>query len=264
MMTTKKIIAALCATGVALSATPAHAEDATPTSAPIPAVAPNGLPADIATAAYTAIDQAATAINNAAYAIYSTIDPLIADNTPAQQQLDNAYTAVTTTVDNTANFQAYRNGQPERQSSAPSINTPTATNTAATPVVNVPAGDVAWPAPSIQQAPQAAPQSSVSQKLYSTAQSMVGAQGFDCSGFVQAVYAKQGIVIPRTSYQQRSVGVQVQQDDLTPGDIVFFYGNGHVGIYAGNGQVIHSPGAGHTVVYEALTHMPYSGAVHVA
>ena len=73
--------------------------------------------------------------------------------------------------------------------------------------------------------------------------------GFDCSGFVQYVYNKMGISLPRTSYTQAAVGTQVSYSELQPGDIVCFgYGSiNHVGIYVGDGQYIHSPRSGYTV-----------------
>lgn len=69
--------------------------------------------------------------------------------------------------------------------------------------------------------------------------------GFDCSGFVQYVYAKHGISLPRTSKQQWTVGTSISKASLQPGDLVFFantYTSGvsHLGIYIGNGQFIHA------------------------
>lgn len=62
--------------------------------------------------------------------------------------------------------------------------------------------------------------------------------GIDCSAFVQQVYAHFGISLPRTSYSQRSVGRGVSASEIRPGDIVCY--SGHVGIYAGNGQIVHA------------------------
>ncbi|MCL6598017.1 MAG: C40 family peptidase [Alicyclobacillus macrosporangiidus] len=64
-------------------------------------------------------------------------------------------------------------------------------------------------------------------------------EGFDCSGFVQYVYRKAGVVIPRTSYEQFQVGQSVGWGDLRPGDLMFFNTGGggasHVAVYVGNG-----------------------------
>ncbi len=71
--------------------------------------------------------------------------------------------------------------------------------------------------------------------------------GFDCSGFVQYVYKNAaGINLPRDTYGQINVGTSVSQSNLQPGDLVFPH-TGHVGIYVGNGQMIHSPETGDVV-----------------
>ena len=66
--------------------------------------------------------------------------------------------------------------------------------------------------------------------------------GFDCSGFVQYVYRNAaGINLPRTTYDQINVGTPVSQSNLQPGDLIFPESDiGHVGIYVGNGQMIHA------------------------
>ena len=63
-------------------------------------------------------------------------------------------------------------------------------------------------------------------------------RGTDCSGFVRGVYAHFGVSLPRTSYSMRSVGYEVSYSDIQPGDIVCYAG--HVGIYAGNGQIVNA------------------------
>lgn len=69
--------------------------------------------------------------------------------------------------------------------------------------------------------------------------------GFDCSGFVQYVFSKQGIFLPRNSASQYSYGTPVSYNSLRAGDLVFFSFNGtgtvsHVGIYIGGGQFINA------------------------
>lgn len=74
-----------------------------------------------------------------------------------------------------------------------------------------------------------------------------GEDTFDCSGFTQYVYKHAtGIDISRTTYSQINVGTPVSQGDLQPGDLVFPH-TGHVGIYVGNGQMIHAPQTGDVV-----------------
>ncbi len=63
-------------------------------------------------------------------------------------------------------------------------------------------------------------------------------RGADCSGFVMSVYRHYGVSLPHSSYSMRSVGRKVSLKDIQPGDIVCF--PGHVGIYAGNGQVVNA------------------------
>ena len=81
--------------------------------------------------------------------------------------------------------------------------------------------------------------------------------GFDCSGFVYYVYGTFGISVGRTPAAQSSAGTQVDKASLQVGDIVLFAGTGgsgitHAGIYAGNGQFIHSPNSRSTVSYSDL------------
>ena len=68
--------------------------------------------------------------------------------------------------------------------------------------------------------------------------------GFDCSGYVQYVFAKAGIDLPRTADVQYEVGTPISTTELVPGDLVFFetytYGASHVGIYVGDGNFIHA------------------------
>src|SRR5207302_10474352 len=76
--------------------------------------------------------------------------------------------------------------------------------------------------------------------------------GFDCSGLTMYVYAQVGVSLPHSSYAQYGMGVAVPQSDLQPGDLVFFYGLGHVGIYIGGGQYIHAPHTGDVVKISTL------------
>lgn len=72
--------------------------------------------------------------------------------------------------------------------------------------------------------------------------------GFDCSGFVQYVYAKNGISLPRVSQSQQNVGTKVSSSEAQAGDLLFFgYPAYHVAIYIGNGQYIHAPQTGDVV-----------------
>jgi cell wall-associated NlpC family hydrolase len=88
--------------------------------------------------------------------------------------------------------------------------------------------------------------------------------GFDCSGLVQYVYAKVGIRLPHYAAGQYGHGRRVSRDSLRPGDLVFFSGLGHVGIYAGRGKFIHAPRSGTTVRWSRLSsHGSYYGATRL-
>jgi cell wall-associated NlpC family hydrolase len=77
--------------------------------------------------------------------------------------------------------------------------------------------------------------------------------GFDCSGFTMYVYAQVGVSLPHNAAMQYSMGSPVGREFLQPGDLVFFNGLGHVGIYIGGNQMIHSPHTGDVVKISTLT-----------
>ncbi len=78
------------------------------------------------------------------------------------------------------------------------------------------------------------------------------ATGFDCSGFVAYVFAQVGISLPHHAASQYGYGIAVPREQLAPGDLVFFDGLGHVGIYIGNGQFVHAPHTGDVVKISSL------------
>jgi peptidoglycan DL-endopeptidase CwlO len=88
------------------------------------------------------------------------------------------------------------------------------------------------------------------------------AVGLDCSGFVQRVFADLGIPLPRVSVDQAKAGTAVASlDQARPGDLVFWYADGtrpnHIGIYAGDGQMLVAPRTGDVVRYQQLTRTPH-------
>lgn len=86
--------------------------------------------------------------------------------------------------------------------------------------------------------------------------------GFDCSGFMQYVYAHFGINLPRTSEEQQTVGTTVSRNGLMPGDLVFFGTPAyHVGMYIGNGEFVEAPHTGDVVKIANLG--DYTSAVRV-
>ena len=81
--------------------------------------------------------------------------------------------------------------------------------------------------------------------------------GFDCSGFVQWVFAQQGLALPREVRQQYRVGRDIDSGDVRPGDLVFFEtvspGASHVGIALGGGDFVHAPSSRGVVRIERYT-----------
>jgi peptidoglycan DL-endopeptidase CwlO len=77
--------------------------------------------------------------------------------------------------------------------------------------------------------------------------------GFDCSGFVMFVFAQVGVSLPHNAAAQYGHGAPVSRGDLQPGDLVFFNGLGHNGIYVGGGSFIHSPHTGDVVKISSLS-----------
>ena len=75
-----------------------------------------------------------------------------------------------------------------------------------------------------------------------------GPSSFDCSGLVQYAYAAAGVSLPHSSGAQASMGQAVSRDQLQPGDLIAFYSPvSHIGIYIGNGQMVHAPTSGDVV-----------------
>ncbi|QCX78622.1 putative endopeptidase precursor [Streptomyces sp. YIM 121038] len=92
-----------------------------------------------------------------------------------------------------------------------------------------------------------------------------GPNAFDCSGLTQAAYRAAGVSLPRTTYAQIDAGRRVGRSELQPGDLVFFYsGISHVGLYVGNGQMIHAPNPSAPVRLAPIDQMPFAGATRVA
>ncbi|WP_328319179.1 C40 family peptidase [Streptomyces sp. NBC_00388] len=88
-----------------------------------------------------------------------------------------------------------------------------------------------------------------------------GPSSFDCSGLTQAAYRSAGISLPRTTYTQINSGQRVSRSELAPGDLVFFFsGISHVGIYVGEGRMIHAPHPGAPVRLAPIGQMPFAGA----
>jgi NlpC/P60 family len=77
--------------------------------------------------------------------------------------------------------------------------------------------------------------------------------GFDCSGLVMWTYRHVGVNLPHSTYAMIGRGRLVSRRAIRPGDLVFVYGGGHVGIYIGHGMIVHAPHAGAVVRHEWLS-----------
>ena len=85
--------------------------------------------------------------------------------------------------------------------------------------------------------------------------------GFDCSGLVQWVFAQHGTALPRETREQYEIGKKIDQDEVRPGDLVFFKtvskGPSHVGIALGGGEFVHAPSSRGVVRVESYTKTEY-------
>ncbi len=130
------------------------------------------------------------------------------------------------------------------------------------------------PEPEAAPAPAPAPTASVSGRAgaavdYALAQvgdayvwGAEGPDGFDCSGLTLMAWRQAGVSLPHSSSMQMSSGAAVSQSQLQPGDLVFYYSPvSHVGIYIGDGKIVHAANPSTGVEVTSLNVMPYSGAV---
>jgi len=123
------------------------------------------------------------------------------------------------------------------------------TTSASTPTSTVPSTYVA---PAASSVGAAAVNAAMSRLGAPYVWGSAGPTTFDCSGLVVWSFAQAGISLPHYSYGQMAMGAPVAASDLQPGDLVFFYGGSHVGIYIGGGQFIHAPHTGTVVQVTSL------------
>ena len=123
---------------------------------------------------------------------------------------------------------------------------------------------IAAPAPAPTAAAGVAVQTALAQvgDMYGIGAS--GPDSFDCSGLTQYAYAAAGISLPHSSRAQSTMGVAVSRAELQPGDLVFFYSPvSHVGMYIGNGQMVHASVSGKPVAVTSVDKGGYVGARRV-
>jgi cell wall-associated NlpC family hydrolase len=115
----------------------------------------------------------------------------------------------------------------------------------------------AAPAPAPTPAAQVAVDTALAQQGKPYVWGGAGPDSFDCSGLTQYAYAAAGITLPHSSSMQSTLGAPVAYADLQPGDLVFFYSPvSHVGMYIGNGQMVHAGTSGDVVKVIDLAYMP--------
>ncbi|MFI9173989.1 C40 family peptidase [Streptomyces lincolnensis] len=124
------------------------------------------------------------------------------------------------------------------------------------------------PGPATAQAPNSRAAAAVSYAYSKLGSPYVwgatGPDAFDCSGLIQAAYRSAGISLPRTTYAQIGAGQRISRSELLPGDLVFFYsGISHVGLYVGNGRMVHAPNPSAPVREAPISEMPFAGATRV-
>ncbi|KRA37421.1 MULTISPECIES: C40 family peptidase [unclassified Nocardioides] len=89
-----------------------------------------------------------------------------------------------------------------------------------------------------------------------------GPNAWDCSGLMMVAWGQAGVGLPHSSRAQAGSGARVSKSDLQPGDLVFYYSPiSHVGMYIGNGMIVHAANPGAGVKVSSVDEMPYSGAV---
>ena len=118
-----------------------------------------------------------------------------------------------------------------------------------------------------------APQANKTQVAVKAAMSQVGKRyrlgtsgpsSFDCSGLTKYAFGKGGVKLPHSARQQSSKGKYVSKSNLKRGDLVFFYRPvSHVGIYLGNGEIVHAGNRRTGVNVTKLKYMPFAGARRV-
>jgi cell wall-associated NlpC family hydrolase len=91
-----------------------------------------------------------------------------------------------------------------------------------------------------------------------------GPDAFDCSGLIQQVWRQAGVQLPRTSSEQAEAGEQIPLSQIQPGDLVIYYaGRSHIGMYIGDGKIVHAPHPGAQVRISPLNSMPVNSVVRV-
>ena len=115
----------------------------------------------------------------------------------------------------------------------------------------------AAPAAAPTRAAQIAVNTALAQRGKPYVWAAAGPNSYDCSGLTRFAFAAAGISLPHSASMQSRVGTPVALNNLQPGDLLFFYSPvSHVGMYIGNGQMVHASTAGQPVKVVNLAYMP--------
>ena len=207
-------------------------------------------------------EHARTAAQRAATAAKKTLDSITAKQAQLQRQIADyrAEYARLTALQRQAVARQVAGQAVRTQAAAPAAPARAATartTTARTATARTAAPAVAAPVAAGSQAARVAVQTALAQvgKPYVWGASGPGA--FDCSGLTMYSYAAAGVALPHSSSAQSSMGTPVSRGQLQPGDLVFFYSPvSHVGMYIGNGQMVHASTEGTPVQVVSLGSMP--------
>lgn len=121
-----------------------------------------------------------------------------------------------------------------------------------------------YPLPSGNTVGEIALRAALTRQGYPYVWAAAGPTSFDCSGLVVWAFAQENIALPHYTGDLWNLGTHVSEADLEPGDLVFFFGLDHVGIYIGDGLMVDAPTQGQNVQVQPINEDPYDGAVRIS
>jgi cell wall-associated NlpC family hydrolase len=211
-----------------------------------------------ATTATAGADRAKAKAERAAADAQALVDRVTAQKADLDEQIAT-YQAAYDRL-NAAEQRASRAAAERRAAARPAAPRPARNgshNAAATPAPAAPAVSVPAPAAGGSAAARTAVSTALAQVGDPYVWAAAGPDAFDCSGLMQYAYAAAGISLPHSSRMQSTMGTPVSRSALQPGDLLFFYSPvSHVGMYIGNGQMVHASTSGSPVKVAPVDYMP--------
>lgn len=206
--------------------------------------------------------------------IAATSNTIVSRGVPAQSEASstNSNSSATKPSTNTSSSSKPSTNKPSGSSSSSSTSKPsTSRPSTSKPSSNSSSSSTSKPSSGSNSSSAGTATSPKAKAIISTAKSFLGVpyvwggqspSGFDCSGYINYVFGKHGITLPRTAAEQFNVGTSVSKSNLIPGDLVYFTtykeGPSHVGIYLGNGQFIHASSGKEEVTISSLSSNYYT------